>query len=268
MITNVADFVKGDEIGGGAFSVVFKGTLRGEPVAIKIARDEGRKSIHKELQIFDKVKHQNIIPALGAHLAVENMLFLALRNYNLTNYFIDYGKELNFPQLKQYCIQVTDAMKYLHNRNILHCDLKIDNILVKDDNEDQIEISDFGCAIDLELNHCNKFIGTQTHTAYELLKYKRNPSFPITASKASDVWSFAVTSWQIFQKSDQLPSDFLKSEDILKNYEAGKKLPIPATVSEEFWRYITLPCFDLHPKARPTMEDLHKSILKFLDDSS
>uniref|UniRef100_A0A914ZHN7 Protein kinase domain-containing protein n=1 Tax=Panagrolaimus superbus TaxID=310955 RepID=A0A914ZHN7_9BILA len=264
MITNIDDFEKGEEIGGGTFSVVFKGLLHGLPVAIKIARDEGRKSIHKELQIFDKVKHANIIPALGVHLGVDNMLFLALRNFNLTNYFIDYGNELKFPQLKQYCIQVADAMKYLHNKNILHCDLKIDNILVKYDKGDQIEISDFGCAIDLEHDHCIKFIGTQTHVAYELIKYRRNPAISITASKASDVWSFAVTAWQILQKSDQLPIDFIKSEDIIKNYEAGKKLPIPVTViSEDFWRYIFLPCFDLHPKARPTMEDLHKSLLRF-----
>uniref|UniRef100_A0AC35ETF6 Protein kinase domain-containing protein n=1 Tax=Panagrolaimus sp. PS1159 TaxID=55785 RepID=A0AC35ETF6_9BILA len=263
MITNVDQFEKGEEIGGGSFSV---GNLRGEPVAIKIARDEGRKSIHKELQIYDKVKHPNILPALGVHLGVDNMLFLTLRNFNLKDYFIDYGNKLDIRQLKQYCIQVADAMKYLHHKNILHCDLKIDNILVKDEDGEEIEISDFGCAIDLDLDHCNKFIGTQTHTAYEILKYRQNQYILTAASKASDVWSFAVTAWQILQKSDQLPSDFIKPEDIVKNYEAGKKLPIPAIVAEDFWRYIILPCFDLHPKARPTMEDLHKSLIKFGND--
>jgi serine/threonine protein kinase len=216
------------------------------------------------MKIYDKVCHENILSALGVFFGFDDMLFLALRKFNLKDYLLDYGNDIKFSQLKQYCIQISDAMKYLHSKNILHCDLKVDNILVKDENGSQIEISDFGSAIDLDRDHQKKFVGTQTHTSYELLKHILNPSmFRAEPSEASDVWAFAVTMWQIFSKSAIIPSNFLNQCDIVNNYETGKRLPIPVTLSEEFWRYIILPCFDLHPKTRPSMEDLHKTLSNF-----
>uniref|UniRef100_A0A914QPL2 Protein kinase domain-containing protein n=1 Tax=Panagrolaimus davidi TaxID=227884 RepID=A0A914QPL2_9BILA len=203
MITNVDDFKKDEEISCGAFSYVFKGSLRGIPVAIKVAKDEGRKSIHRELKIYDKISHPNILEPKGVHF-------------------------------------------------------------VKDDNAEFVEISDFGCSIDLERDYEIKFLCTESHISYEILKSRKLPNVITPVSKASDVWAFAVTMWQIFEKTHLLPIDFCKEGDIIKNYETGKKLPIPATVSEDFWRYILLPCFDLHPKARPSMEDLHKSLISML----
>jgi|UniRef100_A0AC35EWL9 serine/threonine protein kinase len=268
MITNVDDFKKDEEISSGGFSCVFKGSLRGVPVAIKVAKDEGRRSIHRELKIYDKISHPNILEPKGVHFGVDNMLFLPLRNFNLKDYFLDYKNVIQFQQLKQYSIQIADAMKYLHSKSILHCDLKIDNILVKDNNAEFVEISDFGCAIDLERDYEIKFLCTESHISYEILKSRKLPNVTTPVSKASDVWAFAVTMWQIFEKTHLLPIDFCKGGDIIKNYEIGKKLPIPATVSEDFWRYILLPCFDLHPKARPSMEDLHKSLINFREEAS
>uniref|UniRef100_A0AC35F7F4 Serine-threonine/tyrosine-protein kinase catalytic domain-containing protein n=1 Tax=Panagrolaimus sp. PS1159 TaxID=55785 RepID=A0AC35F7F4_9BILA len=72
--------------------------------------------------------------------------------------------------------------------------------------------------------------------------------------------------WQIFQKSYQLPHDFIVPQDIVKNYETGKKLPIPTTISEDFWFRIFLQCFDLHPTARPSFEDLYQRLLVFHED--
>uniref|UniRef100_A0AC34GVY3 Protein kinase domain-containing protein n=1 Tax=Panagrolaimus sp. ES5 TaxID=591445 RepID=A0AC34GVY3_9BILA len=148
-ILNTDNYILGEVIGGGSYSRVYEGELDGKQVAIKMALREGRKSIHKELQIYDKVSHPNILPALGVHLAVENLLFMPLRKFNLTDYFIDYGTIIQIDKLLRYCIQISSAVKYLHEKDILHCDLKIDNILVKDEDGEEVEISDFGCGIDL-----------------------------------------------------------------------------------------------------------------------
>uniref|UniRef100_A0A914PUE5 Protein kinase domain-containing protein n=1 Tax=Panagrolaimus davidi TaxID=227884 RepID=A0A914PUE5_9BILA len=102
--------------------------------------------------------------------------------------------------------------------------------------------------------------------AYELLKKSINANYSATASKASDVWSFAVTVWQIFQKSDKLPSDFIKVGDIIANHENGKKLPTPTIVSERFWRQVIIRCFDLDPHTRPTMDNLYNSLIRFKED--
>uniref|UniRef100_A0A914QAC3 Protein kinase domain-containing protein n=1 Tax=Panagrolaimus davidi TaxID=227884 RepID=A0A914QAC3_9BILA len=264
IITNPAEFIKTEEdpIGSGSFSKVYKGKWKDQIVAIKVAFVEGRKSIFKEFQIYEKVSHPYILPAFGAHFGLENTLILALRKHNLTDYFYDYGSNLNFIQLKQYCIQVADALRYLHEKGILHCDLKIDNILVKDERGEFVEISDFGCAIDLKFDH--NPVGTRTHLSYEVLKSKFELNSPrIIPSTASDVWSFAVTVWQIFKKTDLLPSDFQIPENIIKNYENGKMLPQPPNIPTELWRHIVFPCFNIHPKSRPSMNDLYNSFIKY-----
>uniref|UniRef100_A0AC35G4Z4 Protein kinase domain-containing protein n=1 Tax=Panagrolaimus sp. PS1159 TaxID=55785 RepID=A0AC35G4Z4_9BILA len=65
VIMNNKDFEKGKKLRGGNYSTVFEGTLRGEIVAIKVARKEGKKNIYKELQVYEKVEHPSIIKALG-----------------------------------------------------------------------------------------------------------------------------------------------------------------------------------------------------------
>uniref|UniRef100_A0AC34F6Q8 Protein kinase domain-containing protein n=1 Tax=Panagrolaimus sp. ES5 TaxID=591445 RepID=A0AC34F6Q8_9BILA len=266
MIYNTLEIINNDKyelgeiIGGGSYSRVFEGKLDGENVAIKMALREGRKSIHKELQIYDKVSHPNILPALGVHLAVENLLFMPLRKFNLTDYFLDYGTIIQIDKLLRYCIQISSAVKYLHEKDILHCDLKIDNILIKDEDGEEVEISDFGCAIDLSHDREARYNGTITHTAYELLKDYLNPEIKPRGAKASDVWAFSVTVWQIYNKSGRIPIDFISPRDIINNYEKGKKLPKPREMPERMWRYIILQCFDLHPHGRPTMKEIYEKL--------
>uniref|UniRef100_A0AC34FUE2 Protein kinase domain-containing protein n=1 Tax=Panagrolaimus sp. ES5 TaxID=591445 RepID=A0AC34FUE2_9BILA len=223
------------------------------------------KSIFKEFQIYEKVLHPHIIPALGIHLGLENMLVLALRKHNLPSYFIDYGNTLNFTLLFEYCIQIADAMKYLHNKNILHCDLKIDNILVKDERGELVEISDFGCAIDLIYDY--NPVGSVTHLSYEELKAKFGQFIVRNIPKpASDVWAFAVTVWQIFKKSPELPSDFRVPKEIISNYENGKMLPQPPNIPTELWRHILFPCFNIHPECRPSMNNLYNSFISKIEE--
>uniref|UniRef100_A0AC35FG39 Protein kinase domain-containing protein n=1 Tax=Panagrolaimus sp. PS1159 TaxID=55785 RepID=A0AC35FG39_9BILA len=262
---DISDFIIGEKIGGGGFSRIYEGKLDGETVAIKAALKEGRKSIHKELQIYDNIKHPNILQALGYHLAVDDLLFLPMRKFNLSEYFMNYNSIIENSQLIKYCIQITDAVKYLHQTNIIHCDLKTDNILVKDDKGTEIEITDFGCAVDLTRDNATRFNGTKTHMAYELLKSMYSPN-PVNfrGTKATDVWAYAITIWQIFSKTEFLPCDFIKTELIIDNYEKGKKLPKPQEMPEKLWKYVFLQCFDLDPSGRPSMNEIYERIQKQL----
>uniref|UniRef100_A0A914R5S8 Protein kinase domain-containing protein n=1 Tax=Panagrolaimus davidi TaxID=227884 RepID=A0A914R5S8_9BILA len=268
IITNKNEFSIAQECNAGYFSKVHKGKFRNKDVAIKIAEDNGRKSIHTELKIYDKICHSNILPALAVYFGVKNMLFMPFRNYNLSQYFISNGINITVEQLLKYSIQISDAMTYLHSMKILHCDLKIDNILMKDSSGKNVEISDFGCAVDLidQVSPC--FNGTTTHAAYELLKsyilFENNKALAknckVFCSKKSDVWSFAITIWQIFQKSSKIPENFQSPTDIVKNYENGNPLPKPKLMPDYIWRYIILRCFDLDPKVRPYMSEIYESL--------
>ena len=62
--------------------------------------------------------------------------------------------------------QFVDVLEYLHSTNIVHCDLKIENILI--DPQMNFKLIDFGFAIKdniTNLKHCQ---GTKTYMAPEI----------------------------------------------------------------------------------------------------
>jgi len=82
------------------------------------------------------------------------------------------------------------AIQYLHTKNILHCDLKSQNILLTEDW--QVKICDFGLA-----RYKDKFkrdnhgkVGTPHWMAPEIL---RNEKY----TEAADVYSFGVILWEL-----------------------------------------------------------------------
>jgi len=83
-------------------------------------------------------------------------------------------------------IQVGIGLESLHAKNIVHRDIKIENILMTDFSEDaKVRIADLGSAIKLESSEhktCFK-IGTPGYTAPEVIQGK-------PYSFSCDIWSF------------------------------------------------------------------------------
>lgn len=85
-------------------------------------------------------------------------------------------------------------MKYIHNLNIIHFDLKAGNILL--DENLYPKLSDFGVLRDIssdegEIDSLSTFRGTQTHAAPEFLTTSQQ------LTKACDIYSFGVTVFEI-----------------------------------------------------------------------
>lgn len=65
--------------------------------------------------------------------------------------------------------QIADGLNYLHEKNIIHRDLKCENILINQDNKCQI--ADFGFARKMEEDSISStFCGSAAYAAPELLK--------------------------------------------------------------------------------------------------
>jgi len=57
-------------------------------------------------------------------------------------------KRLSEPEVRYYMYQLLDAIAYMHNKRIIHRDLKLGNIFLNDDL--QVKVGDFGLATRLQ----------------------------------------------------------------------------------------------------------------------
>merc|ERR1712224_707570 len=62
--------------------------------------------------------------------------------------------------------QLIDQIEYLNSRNIVHRDIKLENILI--DDKMNLKLADFGFATDKDIENLDLFRGTQSYMAPEI----------------------------------------------------------------------------------------------------
>ncbi|XP_007939502.1 hormonally up-regulated neu tumor-associated kinase, partial [Orycteropus afer afer] len=185
------------KLGEGSFAKVREGlhVLTGEKVAIKVI-DKKRakkdtyvtKNLRREGQIQQMIRHPNITQLLDI-LETENSYYLVMElcpGGNLMHKIYE-KKRLEESEARRYIRQLISAVEHLHRAGVVHRDLKIENLLLDEDNN--IKLIDFG------LSNCAGILGysdpfstqcgSPAYAAPELLARKKyGPKI--------DVWSIGV----------------------------------------------------------------------------
>ncbi|CAO2632332.1 Hormonally up-regulated neu tumor-associated kinase [Lemmus lemmus] len=185
------------KLGEGSFAKVREGlhVLTGEKVAIKVI-DKKRakkdtyvtKNLRREGQIQQMIRHPNITQLLDI-LETENSYYLVMElcpGGNLMHKIYE-KKRLDEAEARRYIRQLISAVEHLHRAGVVHRDLKIENLLLDEDNN--IKLIDFG------LSNCAGILGysdpfstqcgSPAYAAPELLARKKyGPKI--------DVWSIGV----------------------------------------------------------------------------
>jgi serine/threonine protein kinase len=187
-------FYIGKELGAG-----YNGTVRLahdvktlEKFAIKtLQRTSNDTDVTKEINIMKIIKHPNLIKLMNfietpsrVHLLVEYMELGDLLHIIMRSAL----KRLPEAETKFAIHQITQALQHLHQRNIAHLDLKLDNIFVGlERGEFVYKIGDFGHS-DHDLNVFAKR-GTLGYASPEVI----SPTIEIYSGKKRDMWSLGVT---------------------------------------------------------------------------
>lgn len=66
--------------------------------------------------------------------------------------------------------QMLDTIEYMHNKQVVHRDLKLENILV--DQNMNLKVADFGFACYKNVNNLSSYRGTKTYMAPEIKENK------------------------------------------------------------------------------------------------
>lgn len=180
-------------ISEGAFSQIIKNHENSKYVVKKINnQEEAIECYYNEITILGRLnehKHKNII-AMESSYECRGEFFIKLE-------FADAGDLKSFiaknKMLEEFyydtCLQISEALVFLKSMNIVHADIKPQNILLKSDGKKfSVKLADFG--LSMILYGSQKFInkscvGTLAYVAPESLAVREY-------SNASDIYSFGI----------------------------------------------------------------------------
>ncbi|TBU04485.1 protein kinase [Hamiltosporidium magnivora] len=203
-------YINIEYLASGAYGYIFKAKdiINGETVVIKIPKSEKDQiSLHTEKDFLDNCDHPNIIK-YNRELKINNKSCLVLPFYEDTLESVFLNDSLGDSDIRFILKQILDALKHLHSNGIIHNDIKMNNILLKD--KRFVKIIDFG--LSCRTNKPIKIFkndGLDTlYSTYEYLspELRRNMLY----NEKSDMWSFGFTVKQLEQKNGWNPK-YLKS---------------------------------------------------------
>ncbi|XAR56455.1 Non-specific serine/threonine protein kinase [Bertholletia excelsa] len=189
------------KLGGGGFGSVFEGKLRdGRKVAVKCLESmgQGKKEFLAEVNTIGKVDHFNLVRLIGYCTDKSHRLLVYeyMCNGSLDKWIFNPQKsrDLTWTHRQKIIHGVAKGLEYLHeacSRNIIHFDIKPQNILL--DRDFNPKISDFGLAKLIDQSQSmvlTALKGTPGYLAPELLGC-------INISVKADVYSFGIVILEI-----------------------------------------------------------------------
>ncbi|XP_022257870.1 myosin light chain kinase, smooth muscle-like, partial [Limulus polyphemus] len=183
-----------EELGRGKFGTVYKCSEKetGRILAAKFittTRADDRKDVEREVDIMRILQHPRLLQLYDAYDDEKKQMCLVLElieGGELFERVIDDDFVLTEKACSIFMKQICEGVDYMHSQNILHLDMKPENVLCVSKTGNRIKLIDFGFARKYEPNKKMQVLfGTPEFVAPEVVNFER-------ISYGTDMWSVGV----------------------------------------------------------------------------
>ena len=255
-------FVLLEKLGSGGFGEVWKAELpTGQFVAVKYLK-QGNESVGLELE------HPNITKTLWA--GEDKQGKFVVREYvegkSLREILNTRPEGVSYDEFLHVARPVVKALEYLHEKGIVHGDIKPENILVPDNPEEDVKLTDFGLSNNMTIDSLSaslrskEMCGTLRYIAPESLRTGEK------ATKESDMYSLGLMLLEMLR--GKIPrykgDDATCRTETYKMFESTGFCLRTKEISLDYSFYTLWNCLEENPNKRPTATKLLSNIIDSL----
>ena len=283
----IGDLTLQKRLGKGAFGEVYLTSKQGckEKFATKkidkkfASNPRAKKYLDNEIAILKEIKHQNIIKLYEVQETTQ-FYYLVMEYCNgggLSDCLDKYKKKFKKPfpeETVQYLMrQIISAINYLHKKGILHRDIKLDNILLNYENEEdrknnniqkaQVKIIDFGFARHLEpAQLAYSTLGSPINMDPGILRKlnKMENSRNYGYDQKADIWSLGTICYEMLIGKCTFDAESMK--ELVSKVERGNYF-LPTYLSKETVSFLNgMLQYDLKKRLSADQLENHKFLTK------
>lgn len=260
-IVNYDDFDEMDQIGHGISAKVYKGIYKKTNEAVAIKKFQFRnlnsslfQAYQREVAVLATAQHPALLRLIGTTDKPPFCIITEWMSGGSLFHAVHRPGYYSMTERTIAAIDIARGMKYLHERKIIHRDLKALNVLL--DSNKRVKICDFGFSRFAEsTTKLTTTVGTPHWMAPEVLIRGSHYTSKV------DVYAYGVVLWEIF--TGEVPYFGLDSAQIITKvvYE-DLRPPMPDSLNSKM-KDLIMSCWDRNPDVRPTFDEI---VRKFVDE--
>ena len=200
-------------VGEGAYGIVYKCRNKetNKYVAVKKFKETEdelvQKTMKRELAMLQMLRHENVVEFQEAFVSKGNFfLVFEYVEKNLLEVLEESPKGLSPKLIRSFVFQMCKAVSYLHKNNMIHRDVKPENLLI--DENLNLKLCDFGFARKIKLNKQNNNVDTMTD--YVATRWYRSPELLLSGGiygPEVDYWAIGCIMGELADGNPMFPGE-------------------------------------------------------------
>ena len=200
-------------VGEGAYGIVYKclNKVTNKYVAVKKFKETQDKLVQKtmkrELAMLQMLRHENVVEFQESFVSKGNFfLVFEYVEKNLLEVLEESPHGLSPKLIRSLVYQMCKAVAYLHKNNMIHRDVKPENLLI--DENLNLKLCDFGFARKVKLNKNNNNIDTMTD--YVATRWYRSPELLLSGGiygPEVDYWAIGCIMGELADGNPMFPGE-------------------------------------------------------------